>query len=31
VRKLQTGRIQAYIGLALIMFFLIVWIFLKKV
>jgi multicomponent Na+:H+ antiporter subunit D len=31
VRKLQTGRIQGYIGLALIMFFLIVWILLKKV
>jgi multicomponent Na+:H+ antiporter subunit D len=31
VRKLQTGRIQGYIGLALFMFFLIVWILLKKV
>lgn len=31
VRKLQTGRIQGYIGLALVMFFLIVWILLTKV
>jgi multicomponent Na+:H+ antiporter subunit D len=31
VRKLQTGRIQAYIGLALFMFFLIVWILLMRV
>lgn len=30
VRKLQTGRIQAYIGLALLMFFLIIWILLKR-
>jgi len=31
VRKLQTGRVQAYIGLALFMFFLIVWILLVRI
>jgi multicomponent Na+:H+ antiporter subunit D len=31
VRKLQTGRIQAYIGLSLFIFFLIVWILLKRI
>ena len=30
VRRLQTGRVQAYIGLALFMFFLIVWILLVR-
>ncbi|MDI9558146.1 MAG: proton-conducting transporter membrane subunit, partial [Pseudomonadota bacterium] len=30
VRKLQTGKVQAYIGLALLMFFLIVWILLVR-
>ncbi|OPY76957.1 MAG: Na(+)/H(+) antiporter subunit D [Syntrophorhabdus sp. PtaU1.Bin153] len=29
VRKLQTGRIQAYIGLSLLMFFLILWLLIK--
>jgi multicomponent Na+:H+ antiporter subunit D len=29
VRKLQTGRIQAYIGLSLFMFFLILWLLMK--
>jgi len=31
IRKLQTGRVQAYIGLALFMFFLIVWILLVRI
>ncbi len=30
VRKLQTGRMQAYIGLALVMFFLILWLLLGR-
>ncbi|HBA55872.1 MAG TPA: Na(+)/H(+) antiporter subunit D [Syntrophorhabdus aromaticivorans] len=29
VRKLQTGRIQAYIGLSLVMFFFILWLLIK--
>jgi multicomponent Na+:H+ antiporter subunit D len=30
VRKLQTGKIQAYIGLSLFMFFLIIWFILTR-
>jgi multicomponent Na+:H+ antiporter subunit D len=30
VKKLQTGRVQAYIGLALFMFFLIIWLVMAK-
>jgi hypothetical protein len=31
VKKLQTGRIQAYIGLSLFIFFLVIWLVLKGV